>query len=246
MLLAGVFFSKYAALVFFGLYFGGVAVAVVTAKILRKFVFRKDETPFVMELPPYRMPTLRATLKHSWSKGAQYLRKMGGIILVASIAVWALNYFPRHDQTVDHTTESETIDLRYDSFLEAGGKLINPVMEPLGLNWRASVAVLAGVPAKEIVVSTLGVLYTEDAEAEHAALGERMAAVGPSGQPGITPASALALMVFVLLYCPCFATIAAIVKESDSWSWGAFSVLYNTVVAWLLAFSTYHLASIFL
>lgn len=246
VLLAGVFFSKYAALVFFGLYFGGVAVAVVTAKILRKFVFRKDETPFVMELPPYRMPTLRATLKHSWSKGAQYLRKMGGIILVASIAVWALNYFPRHDQTVDHTTESETIDLRYDSFLEAGGKLINPVMEPLGLNWRASVAVLAGVPAKEIVVSTLGVLYTEDAEAEHSALGERMAAVGPSGQPGITPASALALMVFVLLYCPCFATIAAIVKESGSWSWGAFSVLYNTAIAWLLAFGTYHLASIFL
>ena len=243
VLLAGVFFNKYAPLVFLGLYFGGVAVAVISAKLLRKFVFRKDETPFVMELPPYRLPTLRATVRHTWSKGAQYLRKMGGIILVASIAVWALNYFPRSHQNVDAEVETSSIDLSHDSFLEAGGKIINPVMEPLGLNWRASVAVLAGVPAKEIVVSTLGVLYTDDAEAEHRALGERMTTIGPSGQPDFTPASALALMVFVLLYCPCFATIAAIVKESGSWRWGAFSVLYSTVVAWLLAFATFHVAT---
>lgn len=230
VLLVGTFFFRHAALVFMGLYLMGIIVAVVTARLLRRFLFKKDETPFVMELPPYRMPTMKASLRHTWAKGEQYLKKMGGIILLASIVVWALNYFPLHEEG----------DVEQDSYLEMMGKAINPVMEPLGLPWRASVAALAGVPAKEIVVSTLGVLYADDEEASAARLGERLTAVSPStGKPDFTPASALSLMVFILLYCPCMATVTAIARETGSWRWAAFSVVYNTAVAWLVAWLVY-------
>ena len=158
VLLIGTFFYGYAAWVFMALYLLGILMAVVTARLLRRFIFHKDETPFVMELPPYRMPTFKASVRHTWGKGVQYLKKMGGIILFASIIVWALNYFPRHDSDVRHDEDTSTIDLSRDSYLEAAGKAVNPVMKPLGFEWRASVAALAGVPAKEIVVSTLGVL----------------------------------------------------------------------------------------
>ena len=138
-LLIGTFFEAHAAMVFMGLYLCGIAVAVVTARLLRRFHFKKDETPFVMELPPYRIPTFKASMRHTWAKGEQYLKKMGGIILVASIIVWALNYFPQ-----------STPDKHRDSYLEMAGKAINPVMEPLGFHWRASVAALAGVPARKL------------------------------------------------------------------------------------------------
>lgn len=229
LLLAGAFFREYAAIVFFGLYILGVLVAIITARILRRFYFKEDETPFVMELPPYRMPTMKTSLSHMWDKGAQYLRKMGGIILFASIIVWALNYFPHHDAVADTPSEiiansSPEINPETDSFLEMMGKAVNPVMQPLGFHWRATVAIVAGIPAKEIVVSTLGVV---------------------DGTNEFTIASALSFMVFVLLYCPCIASITAIVKESGSWKYGAFSVLYNTLVAWIAAFIIYHLALLF-
>lgn len=229
LLLAGAFFREYAAIVFFGLYILGVLVAIITARILRRFYFKEDETPFVMELPPYRMPTMKTSLSHMWDKGAQYLRKMGGIILFASIIVWALNYFPHHDAVADTPSEivansSPEINPETDSFLEMMGKAVNPIMEPLGFHWRATVAIVAGIPAKEIVVSTLGVV---------------------DGTNEFTIASALSFMVFVLLYCPCIASITAIVKESGSWKYGAFSVLYNTLVAWIAAFIIYHLALLF-
>lgn len=229
LLLAGAFFSKYAAIVLFGLYILGILIAIVTARILRKFYFREDETPFVMELPPYRMPTMKTSLMHMWDKGAQYLRKMGGIILFASIIVWALNYFPHHDAVADTPSEiiansSPEINPETDSFLEMMGKAVNPIMEPIGFHWRATVAIVAGIPAKEIVVSTLGVV---------------------DGADEFSIASALSFMVFVLLYCPCLASITAIVKESGSWKYGAFSVLYNTFVAWLVAFVIYHIALLF-
>ena len=229
LLLAGAFFREYAAIVFFGLYILGVLVAILTAKILRKFYFKADETPFVMELPPYRMPTMKTSLSHMWDKGAQYLRKMGGIILFASIIVWALNYFPHHDAVADTPSEivansSPEINPETDSFLEMMGKAVNPIMEPLGFHWRATVAIVAGIPAKEIVVSTLGVV---------------------DGTNEFSIASALSFMVFVLLYCPCIASITAIIKESGSWKYGAFSVLYNTLVAWIAAFIIYHLALLF-
>ncbi len=249
VLLIGTFFEKHAALMFLALYLLGIVVAAVTARLLRRFYFKADETPFVMELPPYRLPTGKALLRHMWSKGEQYLKKMGGVILVASIVVWALNYFPIHNETRPAENEQTVmaddsrINPENDSYLQMLGKFVNPVMEPLGMHWRGTVAMLAGVPAKEIVVSTLGVLYTGDEEISDQALGQRLKATNPAtGKPDFTMASALALLVFVLLYCPCMATVIAIVKETGRWQYGAFSVVYNTAVAWILAFGVYRLA----
>ena len=247
VLLIGTFFSAHAALVFMAIYMTGIIAAVITARLLRKFLFKRDETPFVMELPPYRMPTARAMVIHTWSKGVQYLKKMGGTILIASIIVWALNYFPRHDGTDANqpAAENTAIDTTRDSYLEMMGKAINPVMEPLGFHWRASVATLAGVPAKEIVVSTLGVLYTDNEAVSEGRLSDRLTAPSPvTGKPDFTPPSALRFMLFILLYCPCIATVVAIVRETHSWRWGAFSVIYNTVFAWIVAFIVYQTAQL--
>lgn len=252
VLLVSTFFREYAAIAFFSMYFIGILVAIITAKMLRKFHFKADETPFVMELPPYRMPSLKMSLSHMWSKGQQYLKKMGGIILFASIIVWALNYFPMHNEMAEHKMDvvhdEATINPETDSYLEMMGKAINPILEPLGFHWRASVAALAGLPAKEIVVSTMGVLYADygDDEMTDATLSARIMAPSPNtGEPDFTHASALSFMVFILLYCPCIASIIAIIKETESWKYGAFAVLYNTVVAWIMAFVVYQVASLF-
>jgi ferrous iron transport protein B len=251
VLLVGTFFRAHAAFVFMGLYLLGIVVAVITARLLRKFWFKRDETPFVMELPPYRLPTMKASLRHTWAKGEQYLRKMGGIILFASIIVWALNYFPMHDKTETANVKTAQVeDARInpdtDSYLEMAGKIINPVMSPLGFHWRTSVAALAGVPAKEIVVSTLGVLYANDEDANDR-LGARLSTPStPGGKPDFSAASALSFMVFVLLYCPCVATVTAIARETGSWKYSAFSVVYNTLVAWIAAFITFTIASMLL
>lgn len=249
VLLIGAFFPDHATLAFMSLYILGILVAVLTARMLRRFYFKADETPFVMELPPYRLPTFKASCRHMWAKGEQYLRKMGGVILVASIIVWALNYFPLHDEQASTPSfEAEQIDegridTSRDSYLEMAGKAVNPVMEPAGFHWRATVAVLAGIPAKEIVVSSLGVLYTGDEEVAESKLSERIKAPNPvTGKPDFTSASALAFMVFVLLYFPCMATLVAIIKETGHWGYGLFSVVYNTAVAWLAAVITYQIA----
>lgn len=249
VLLIGAFFPDHATLAFMSLYILGILVAVLTARMLRRFYFKADETPFVMELPPYRLPTFKASCRHMWAKGEQYLRKMGGVILVASIIVWALNYFPLHDEQASTPSfEAEQIDegridTSHDSYLEMAGKAVNPVMEPAGFHWRATVAVLAGIPAKEIVVSSLGVLYTGDEEVAESKLSERIKAPNPvTGKPDFTSASALAFMVFVLLYFPCMATLVAIVKETGHWGYGLFSVVYNTAVAWLAAVIAYQIA----
>lgn len=249
VLLIGAFFPDHATLAFMSLYILGILVAVLTARMLRRFYFKADETPFVMELPPYRLPTFKASCRHMWAKGEQYLRKMGGVILVASIIVWAFNYFPLHDEQASTPSfEAEQIDegridTSRDSYLEMAGKAVNPVMEPAGFHWRATVAVLAGIPAKEIVVSSLGVLYTGDEEVAESKLSERIKAPNPvTGKPDFTSASALAFMVFVLLYFPCMATLVAIVKETGHWGYGLFSVVYNTAVAWLAAVIAYQIA----
>lgn len=236
VLLIGTFFSAHAALVFLSMYLLGAIVAMVSARLLRKFFFKVDETPFVMELPPYRVPTLKTSLRHMWWKGKQYLQKMGGVILVAAVIVWALDYFPLGNGN----------DPQKDSYLETIGKTVQPVMEPLGISWQGTVAIVAGVPAKEIVVSTLGVLYTGSDEATDQALSTRLTSINPAtGQPDFTPASALAFMVFILLYCPCFATIVAIVRETGSWRYGAFAIIYNTAVAWAVSFIIYRIALLF-
>lgn len=241
VLLIGTFFPNHATIMFMSLYILGIIVALVTAKILRKFYFKQDETPFVMELPPYRVPTMKASLRHTWAKGEQYLKKMGGIILFASIIVWALNYFPIHNEGVSENPATEGSE--GDSYLEMAGKFLNPVMRPLGFEWRGTVAALAGVPAKEIVVSTLGVLYTNDDATDVQKLSARLETPSQiNGKPDFDTASALSFMVFILLYCPCIASVTAIVRETGSWRYGVFSVVYNTVVAWIVAFTVYQIA----
>ena len=294
ILLTATFFPRNAGAVMLGLYLLGVVVAVITARLMRRFLFPVDETPFVMELPPYRLPTWKTTLAHMWDKCAQYLRKMGGMILIASVIVWALSYYPR-------TKESAGSEAHYEnSYLGRIGKGCEPVFRPLGFNWKASVALLSGLPAKEIVVSTLGVLYAEpEAEAAEALPAatipeaetpapETIGIIGGADAPtrivvtdgeanaraqkgaeelpettdaseeealaslsqrllasgDFSTAAALAFLVFILLYVPCIATVVAIGSEAG-WKWAAASILYNTAVAWFLAWIVYHIARIF-
>lgn len=229
ILFIGTFFPNNAGLVLFLFYIGGILMAVITSKLLRRFMFKEDDTPFVMELPPYRVPSVSTTVSHMWDKCKQYLRKMGGLILIASIIVWFLSYFPHG---TDNNGKCEA------SYMEQLGKVCEPVMEPLGMDWKASVAVLSGVPAKEIVVSTLGVLYAEE-EGEELSEGALSKKLKSSGAFNI--ASALSFMVFILLYFPCIATLIAIKNESN-WKWAALSMLYNTAIAWIFAFVTYRIA----
>lgn len=258
LLLVGAFFPEHASLALLGLYALGIVVAVVTAKLMRKFYFKKDETPFVMELPPYRIPTMKATMRHMWAKGKQYLHKMGGVILVASLIIWALSYFPRPSQEQIAQTQTEllqehienvdaaTVSATENSYLGHIGKFISPIFEPLGFNWKMTVSLLSGTVAKETVVSTLGVLYNGDADSEDTALSERIQQPNPkTGRPDFTPLVSACFLIFVLLYVPCIATVTAVVKETESWKYGAFTLCYNTFVAWLLAFIVYQVGTLF-
>ncbi|MBR6066420.1 MAG: ferrous iron transport protein B [Bacteroidales bacterium] len=243
LLLAGAFFPKYAATVMICLYLLGIIVAVLTAKLLRLTAFKQDETPFVMELPPYRWPTLRATLKHIWEKCYQYIKKIGTVILLASVIIWVLSYYPHTDISetelaqTEEISEAEANEIQYEnSCLGMIGKFVAPVMSPMGFDWKISVAVLSSIPAKEIVVSTLGVLYASEEDD----LGE---AIQKSGD--LTTSSALALMVFMLLFFPCIATIGAVASETRKIKWAFFSVFYNTAIAWVLAYVTYLIANLF-
>lgn len=242
ILLAGTFFPERAGLALFGIYIFGGVMAVLTARILRRFMFGEDETPFVMELPPYRIPTLKATLRHMWDRSEQYLKKIGGLILVAAVIIWFLSYYPRVDTSAVTPENIETTIMAQseNSYLGRIGKVCEPVMKPLGLDWRASVALLSGAAAKEIVVSTLGVLYSvDDAESDGASLSAHLIASG-----NYSRAAALAMMIFVLLYFPCIATIAAIAQEAGGWRWALFSVVYNTLLAWVVAFAAFHVGTL--
>ena len=247
LLLVGTFFPENGSLVIFSLYVLSIVVAIITAKLMRKTMFKKDETPFVMELPPYRVPTAKASLHHMWEKGEQYLRKMGGVILVGSIIIWALSYFPRDfSKSNEDLTREELVKQQENSYLASIGRFVEPVVEPLGFNWKGSVALISGATAKEIVVSTLGVLYASDSEAAES-LPQRIAAVNPdTGHPDFTPLVALSFMVFVLLYFPCIATVVAISREAGSWKFGLFTLLYNTAVAWVVSFLVYQIGSLIL
>lgn len=239
ILLAGTFFPDHAGLVLISMYVLGITMAVLTAFAMRRTMFRRDDTPFVMELPPYRMPFARTTLRHMWDKGYQYLRKMGGIILAASIVVWMLSYYPRGTKDMTHRQQQE------QSYLGRAGKFVEPVMRPLGISWRGSVALVAGVGAKEITVSTLGVLYSGDGQGDMESLPARLRHPDPlTGKPEWTPLSALSFMIFALLYFPCLAALAAIRKEAGGIKWAVLSVVYNTLVAWLVAFIIYNVGSL--
>lgn len=240
LLLVGTFFPSHAGLMLFGIYLLGVVVAVITARLLRRFMFGPDETPFVMELPPYRVPTFRAVLRHMWERAEQYLRKMGGLILIATIIIWFLSYYPRTEEVA--SAENSRVEMSEsahseNSYLGRIGKAVEPVMQPMGLDWKASVAIISGASAKEITVSTLGVLYAvDDVENNDTDLKHKLISSGDYSRP-----SSLAMIVFVLLYCPCLASIAAIARETGGWKWALFSVVYSTAVAWLLAFAAYHI-----
>lgn len=241
ILLVGTFFPLHAGWAFLSLYMLGILVAILTAKILRRFHFKADETPFVMELPPYRVPTAKATCRHMWSKAEQYLRKMGGVILLASVVIWALSYYPRPENTEGELTPEQQTEQQANSYLGRLGRFISPVVQPLGFNWKVSIALISGTAAKELVVSTLGVLYTGDADEPENLSQKLQQPDAITGEQDFTPLVAISFMVFVLLYFPCIASVTAIAKESGSWKWGAFTVIYNTVVAWICAFLVYQI-----
>lgn len=231
LLLVGTFFPGCASLVLLTIYAIGILLAVAMARLFCRFLVKGDDTPFVMELPPYRLPTAKAIFRHTWEKGAQYLRKMGGIIMVASIVIWALGYYPHHEAYGSVTEQQE------NSYIGRIGKAMEPVIEPLGFDWKLGIGILSGVGAKELVVSTLGVLYADDAEADGTSLGERIP---------ITPLVAFAYMVFVLIYFPCIAALAAVKGESGSWKWAFFTAVYTTLLAWVMAFLVYQVGGLFL
>jgi len=263
VLLVGAFFPDNASLIMMTIYGTGIVLAVLIARLFKRYLFRGEDVPFVMELPPYRLPTVKSTLIHMWDKAKLYLRKMGGIILIASIIIWFLGYFPRHsaqsdifDRQIEEVTNAmqdsderqeliselehkKAMDLQENSYIGQLGKAIQPVLAPLGFDWKISVSILTGMAAKEVVVSTLSVLYTGDSE-ESQALPERLKQDKDiNGDYVYTPLVAFTLMLFVLIYFPCIATVAAVTRESGSWKWGAFLIVYSCSLAWIVSFIVY-------
>ena len=257
VMIVGTFFAlKTQWLVMMSLYMIGILMAIGVSKLLTSVMFKGEDTPFVMELPPYRFPTAKALARHTWDKGKQYLKKMGGIILVASIIVWALGYFP-HDDSLSAQQQQE------QSFIGRIGKVVEPVFEPQGFNWKLDVGLLAGVGAKEIVASTLGVVYSNDnsygesnAEAyssKHDKLRASITAdvaelhgVSMEEAEPIAVLTSYSFLLFVLLYFPCVATIAAIKGESGSWKWALFAAGYTTVLAWVVSAVFFQVGMLFL
>jgi ferrous iron transport protein B len=274
LLFAGAFFKEHAGLVLFGLYFTGILLAVFSARLFKQFLFKGEDSPFVMELPPYRVPTVKSVGIHMWDKSRQYLRKMGGIILVASIIVWFLGYFPlNQDQAERSERQIAAIEQNFkgkkiteedqnnqiseikkdlkrqhqaNSFIGQIGQFIEPAMRPLGFDWKISVSLLSAMPAKEIAVSTLSVLYTGEEDAESSLQQRLINDTQPDGSLTFSPLTVAAFLLFVLIYFPCIATVVAIKEESGSWKWGLFSIFYSTSLAWIVAFIAYNLGGVFL
>ena len=234
MMIIGTFFAKYAGTVLFLMYILGILIAVITARLMRRFMFREQEAPFVMELSPYRIPMPKTTLRHMWSKCAQYLKKMGGLILIASIVVWLLGYYPR--PAADNTNNAG-----YEqSYMGMIGEVTQPVFAPMDMDWQASVALISGIPAKEIVVSTLSVLYSQPTDSDTASEEEINKLVSKRVANNMSTPTAVAFLIFALLYLPCIATIVAVASELN-WKWAVGSALYNSAIAWLLAWAGYHI-----
>jgi ferrous iron transport protein B len=274
VLLISAFFVSYQGAILFLIYVIGIVLAVLMGLFFKKTLFAKKEVPFVMELPPYRMPTLRNTTIHMWHKGSQYLTKMGTVILVASILIWAMGYYPRHvDFSKDYdaiqaqteadaslvpeqkTAALEQIELQKEeerqekSYIGKLGHFIEPVIAPLGFDWKIGMSIITGMAAKEIVVSSMGVLYQASLNADENSqslkdkLQEQTFKSGPKvGQKVFSPLVAFGLMVFVLIYFPCVAVVAAIRKEAN-WRWALFTTVYTTAIAWVAAFAVYQVGS---
>lgn len=232
IVILGACFPTHAGLILSGLYALGIIVAIISARLFSRFLVKRPDAPFVMELPPYRTPSAKSVLRHTWEKGYQYLKKIGGIILIASIIIWFLGYFPRGEAGMSQSAQLE------NSYIGVIGKAIAPALQPLGFDWKQNVGLLAGVGAKELVVSTMGVIYANDDSGNETVLSDHLAG-------SLTVPVALAYMVFVLLYFPCLATLAAIKNESGHWHWALFAALYTTAVAWIASFLVLHIALLF-
>jgi ferrous iron transport protein B len=270
ILIISAFFQKFQALILIGIYAFGIILAFITAQIFNRILFRNKETPFVMELPAYRFPTFRNIVFHMWDKTRHYLKKIGTVILIGVVIIWALEYFPRDTEKSDHfLAELELIeqsdlspeakeerleelelamegDRLVNSYIGRLGRVMQPVMAPLGFDWKMSIALLAGLPAKEIIISTMGVLYQSDVDEstvnlQHKLKDEVHTRGKLEGEKVFNTASALAFLVFILIYFPCIGVVATINNESGSWKWGTFSVLYTTTLAWVMAFITYNI-----
>ena len=263
------FFAKNQGSVLFLLYVLGSIFAILTALFLKRVFFKSQEIPFVMELPPYRIPTGRSIIKHVWFRTGIYLKKIGGIILMASVIVWILTNFPRtvsysrdyaseiarveksrmaeneRTESVNKLLMEQKSEKQSKSFMGMIGHAIEPVMKPLGFDWRLSVSILSGVAAKEVVVSTLGVIYQADYKAGKTSLVEKIQNQQyATGKKVFTPVVAFSFMLFILTYFPCIGVVAAIRRESGSWKWAVFTVFYTTGIAWLLSFSFYQIGSL--
>ena len=276
ILIIGAFFPENAGTVLFAMYGSGILIAVVISRIFKRYIFKHDEVPFVMELPPYRIPTIKSTLRHMWHKGAEYLKKMGGIILVASIIIWFLSYYPQNTdfsqdfdsqivqlnseldalntngKAAQNSIQYKSVESKIDSinlikkgehqentYIGRIGKSIQPVIAPLGFDWKMGVSLITGIAAKEIVVSTMAVIYHSDDEAEDSnqLISQLRNEKYKDGSPVFNKVTALGFMIFILIYFPCIAVVAAIKKESGSWKWALFTVAYTTGLAWILAFA---------
>ncbi len=273
VLFVKVFFSDYQGLALFLLYIIGILIAVISARIFKKFLFNGEDSPFVMELPPYRVPTAKAVTIHMWDKSKQYLQKMGGTILIASVIIWFLGYFPQNEEQskiseeqislvekqfdeklisedeketqISTIEEQQNIIQQESSYIGRIGKTIEPIMRPLGFDWKVSVSLLSGMAAKEIVVSTLGVLYTGDGDNQESLKTRIANDTQPDGNKTFNTLNVISLLLFILIYFPCIATVAAIKGESGSWKWAIFNIIYSTVLAWLVSFSVYQIGTLF-
>jgi len=266
------FFPENPALILASLYFTGILIAFLTAQLLNRTIFRNKETPFVLELPPYRIPTMKNIVIHMWDKAQQYLRKIGGVILIGVIIIWALGYFPRENGTevnnlfdlektiINHEFATDSTHLLLihnqslrlqNSYLGRIGRFIEPVMAPLGFDWKMSISLLAGLPAKEIIVSTMGVLYQVDDNNQNSGLSdklkqEKFISGDKRGQKVFSIPVALSFLAFVLIYFPCIGVIATIKNESGKLKWALFTVFYTTAVAWIISYIVFNLANFFL
>jgi ferrous iron transport protein B len=266
LLIAGAFFPGSAATVLFWLTICGWAAALLTARLLRSTIIRGEPTPFVMELPPYRLPTVRGLLIHTWERGWQYIRKAGTIILAISILLWAAMTFPglpeEAEQRFDSRIQSLQAQLHQTESLEAKqelraqlqgvrkqrartelkstmagriGTALEPVTRLAGFDWKINISLIGGVAAKEVIVSSLGTAYSlgEIDQESSASISDRL-----KKDPSWNKITGLSLMVFVLLYAPCFVSIVTMAKES-SWKWAGFSIIFNTILAYAVAVAIY-------
>ena len=275
ILIISAFFQSFQALILIGIYAFGIVLAFITAQIFNRLLFRNKETPFVMELPTYRFPTLRNIIFHMWEKTYHYLKKIGSVVLIGVVIIWALEYFPRETENTEMFTarieslatmegdpekkealmEEAKLAMEYDrlmnSYIGRLGQVMQPIMSPLGFDWKMSIALLAGLPAKEIIISTMGVLYQSDVDESTVNLQEKLQNEVHThgklkGEKVFNNASAMAFLIFILIYFPCIGVVATINNESGSWKWGFFSIAYTTGLAWIMAFITYHAFKFFI